>query len=112
MALESDILDLMLDTVTIEQVQSVDSYGKPTYAKPTVYRCRIENAAKLIRNAAGEVTQVVAEVILGSSDAIDPRSRVTMPDGGTPIVLGTSTNRDDRGAYYTVLYLGYEPRMV
>lgn len=109
-------------SVTLEQWTGQDGYGAPTYASSVAVDAIIDLTRKTRPTASGQLVTVVATVTClesispngasGRQEPIDPRDRITLPNGATgPIVnvpdavLDPLTNRP----FFNVIYLGENP---
>jgi len=84
-------------TITHEAWIGQDRFGKPTYATATNPRCVISNKLRTIVSTSGQLITTVSTLTfttlpaangaLGRREPIDPRDRITLPDGFSgPIV--------------------------
>lgn len=105
---------LMRQTVTVEPRTGQDRYNNPTYGAASTYRCRIVGKRRLVVNALGQTVVSEQTVYLGTANAVEPTSRVTLSTGDTgsteagalqPSILATGRYPDERGAHNSVLYL-------
>jgi hypothetical protein len=85
--------------VTWEAWTSQGFKGTPTYASPVILKAIIDQTRKRRFNAEGQLVTVVASLTIlepvtpngaaGRDEPIDPRDRITLPDGTTgPILTG------------------------
>lgn len=87
----------LLDGVTHEAWTGQDGYGKPTYATGLPYEAFVEYRRELDRVVgAEEIIQLASVMILepipdtvatGRQNPLDPRDRITLPDGRTGPIL-------------------------
>ena len=107
MAIETDFLELMGDTVTIYSTASVDKYGKRTTSGTgTKYNCRVQAQSETLRDTEGRTIDVVANVYVYGMATVANGDRVLLPDGSTPVVVMVNNNNDQVGNYYTSIKLG------
>lgn len=104
--IEGLYLDMMPSTVQVAAWTAYDSYGRPSYAADVAYRARIVDKRRLLRDNAGVQRLAVATIYLFSANRIDPRSRITLPDGTQPTILAAESFPDQDGDHHTVLYVG------
>ena len=102
--MESDLLELLIQTVTIEHVTGRDGYGKPTYGSATVYPARVVGKVRMVRGADGVERVSSATVYLNTTDTLTT-DRVTLPGGAKPLILSLGTVPDDKGTHHQVLYV-------
>jgi hypothetical protein len=101
--MESDLLELLTQTITIESVASRDGYGKPAYGPARTYRARVVGKIRMVRDANGEERVSSATVHVDATDIV-PTDRITLPDGSQPLVLSVGSYPDERGAHHQVIY--------
>ena len=85
--MESELLELMSDTITIEPPSgSYSDRGQPTYGAAVTYPCHIEpaNGEEMIRSASGEERKAAWRIYVGTTTTISPESRLTLPAGFDP----------------------------
>lgn len=87
---------LLQHQVTIEPFLGTTGYGEDEYGPPVTVACFVDAKRRLVRNAEG--SEVVSETtIYGPLGTVaHARSRVTLPDGRTPIVIN-ALDRDGGG---------------
>lgn len=116
MSFESELADLMPDTVTYEPVAvdgsgnpTLDGYGKRTFQASKSVQCRIEQFAKLVTAQDGrEVvsnTRVYTRPLAVDGSAIFPRNedRFTLPAGyrpSQPPVISVGRANDEAGLHH------------
>lgn len=87
---ESEFDDFMPDTVTYEPYGSEDAYGAKVYGTAKTVKARVEQLARLVRDANGrEVvsnTRVILKPVATDGSAFTPtvKDRLTLPAGYTP----------------------------
>lgn len=107
MALESQFLSMMPDTVTVYPKSALDNYGKRSWsATGTSYNCRIQATSGLMRDAEGREVVVTATIYLYGAPTLTTDHKVVLPDGSTPVIVAVNTNNDDTGAHHTVIKVG------
>lgn len=105
-------------TVTHEAWTGVDGYGKPTFSRARCVRAIVEQRQRAMRSRSGEVIFTRASVLIleplapngarGRVEPIDPRDRVTLPDGTTgPIVdVNGLVDPSTDAPYYAEVWIG------
>jgi len=87
--------------VVIEPYTGSDSFGAPVYGPGASYPARVVGEVKMVRSPTGEeVVSSTKVTIPGPPDgpeAVDPRSRITLPDGSTPPILAAPSYPDEYG---------------
>lgn len=107
MTLEAAFLDMMTQTVTVYDKDSVDAYGKVSHdATGTVWRCRI---MERLNRQTTEDTRYEFEggtIIFYGSPTITTDSKILLPDGTTPIITGVNRHLDEDGSHHTTVTFG------
>lgn len=86
-------------TITWEAWISQDEYGTPSYATAVALRAIVDLTRKRRFNGDGQLITVVASITIlqpvtsngaaGRREPVDPRDKITLPDGSTgPILAG------------------------
>lgn len=83
--------------VTFEAWTGLDGYGKPTFAVAKTLTAVVERQQRLIRTNTGQDLMSRMRVLVldppkahgatGRTEPIDPRDRLTLPDGTTGLIL-------------------------
>lgn len=106
--IEQDLLDLMLDEITIEHTAK-DSSGNPitdvynnfTYQDPVTVKCQIVFKNEQVLDSSGREIVSRVHIILGNPDLpVSVNDRITLPDGSHPAILGLQAAKDDVGPYW------------
>jgi hypothetical protein len=101
-----DWLDLMPDTVTVAPWQARDTVGVAQYGPPVPYRARVNNKSQMVRVASGELVAARGVAWLATTDDIDVRSKITLPDGSTPVILVSNVTPDENGPLFVKVGFG------
>lgn len=95
------LLALLQQRVTIEPYTEADPFGAPGYGPPVEYPARVVGEMRMVRTPDGEeVVSSTKVTIPGPPDgpeAVDPRSRITLPDGSQPPILAAPGYPDETG---------------
>jgi hypothetical protein len=106
-AIESEFLSMMVDTVTVYPQSSTDAYGKRTFsASGTTYNARIQADSRLTRDDQGREVAVIGVVYLYGAPALTTNHRIVLPDGTSPIIVAVDVVGDEAGDHHTVVTLG------
>jgi hypothetical protein len=84
MSLDSALLELMTDTVTIEPFVSMTGNQAHTYGSAVTYQAQVLPFSTRIINQQGREVESTASVIIPGRIAVDHRSRITLPSGFSP----------------------------
>jgi hypothetical protein len=108
--MESDFLELMTATVTIEPFLSEDEYTEPTFSPGYTVAARIEQTNREFRMPHGEV--LTAQTVVypyNPPQWITSKDRITLPDGSQPPCLGVTLEYDEIGFHHFEVFLGVVP---
>lgn len=123
-AVANDITADLQDTITIEQwtANATDGYPGKSYDSSISVSAIIEQGPRPFRTREGEVIQAAAVINIlqpiaangatGRVEPIDPRDRITLPDGyaDTPIMGASGLVDPSTGRpYYYQIALGVKP---
>lgn len=103
MAFDTAFLDLMPHSVTIESWLKDDAYGKPKFGYAVSRQCRVVAKPQVIRDKDGRERVSRARVFMGGAFGIDPKDRITLPDGTQPPILQVQKFPDEDGAHHEVV---------
>jgi hypothetical protein len=107
MTIETLLSELMVQSITIANASSLDSYGKHSYAAPTtVTNCRVQTGAHKVTDVDGQEIVASGKVYIASSPTVTPSSKITLPDGSVPRVLVVDRFSDERGSHHTCIHYG------
>jgi hypothetical protein len=108
MAVPSDFLEMMLQTVTVAAQTGLDNYGKPSFsASPTSYRCRIIWQERIRRDNQGrELVEAGRAILTQAAASVLPTHKLTLPDGSTPKIVSVATIQDENGDHHSVISFG------
>lgn len=84
MTLDSTMLTLLEDTVTIEPFSSLSSSQAATYGASVSYAAQVLPWSERGIDAQGKEWKSAAKVIIPERVAVDIRSRITLPAGFSP----------------------------
>lgn len=103
-----DFLDMLRSIIKVEPYLSSDQYGGPVFGPAVPYRCHVSNVTGYIRGPNGELIATKGKVwIACASSAINPKSRITLPGGGQPLILAVNGAQDETATdLYTRLDFG------
>lgn len=84
MAMDSTMLSLMEDSITIEPYTSSDQKQAPVYGAAVTYQAQVLPWAERVIGPGGREVRSTARVIIPDRVAVDIRSRITLPTGFSP----------------------------
>lgn len=99
---------LLPDSVTIEPYTSSDGYGAAQFGSGVTYRARIEWGPKDVKNTQGEEVVSNARIFIATANAIDTRSRITLPAGRGPVnppIMMVRAVTAGREIHHTCIYV-------
>ena len=108
--MESELVELLGQTLTVYPYQSFNQYGEATFSTSgTTYAARIEEKPTMVINQFGEETIASHTVYVNSTAGIDLTSRVVLPDGSEPNLIRSDIQPDvDGTVHHVVLFFGAE----
>ena len=108
MALDSELLALMVDTVTIAPLNARGGDGIVVYGPPVTYRARVESTnRKVMTNWLGDIAEervATGRTYLPESPVVTERDRITLPDGRQPRILAVEHQSDERGPHHQIVW--------
>lgn len=105
MPIEPDLIELMLDEVTLEPWTGKDRYANPVFGSPRTAKCRIEHNTRRIISVEGHEKVSSAQVTLADPTLpISTKDRLTLPDGSQPAILKIAAAKDEVGPYYLQVF--------
>jgi hypothetical protein len=107
-AIESQYRELFSESVTLLPKASMDKYGRRSYSgSGQVVPAHLVAETKLTHTPDGrEVVETGKVYLYGSFANVDSDYLIVLPDGSSPIIIGTDTPHDQIGAHHTVIRLG------
>lgn len=104
--------------VTLEAWTGNDGVGGSTFASAVTFPALVERKQKMIRTSTGEQALSTHSVLFigpvddngadGRQEPIDPRDKITLPDGTTGKIVGVETVVDPAtgAGYYQQVWMG------
>jgi hypothetical protein len=84
MSFDTELEELMFDTVTIEAFTGTDTNQASTFATGVSYKAQVIPSTTRIISQSGREVESTASVIIPERLSIDHRSRITLPSGFVP----------------------------
>lgn len=115
MGFETEFLEMMPLTMTVETFEAVDAYDSPVFGAANTWQCRIEQDSREFRNTDGVVAVADAVIftpptsLTSPAAVIGPKDRVTLPDGAVPLIQGVIREYDDEGFHHYEVYVSMSP---
>lgn len=108
MAIEPEYRELFSEQVTLLPKVSMDKYGRRTHASAgSVIPAHLVSEVRLTRTSDGrEVVETGKVFLYGAFENIDTDYLIILPDGSSPVIIGTETPYDEIGAHHTVVSVG------
>lgn len=103
--LEQDLIDLMLDEITLEPKTGVDKFNNFTYGPPMgeggVVKCQLVRMNRRVLSIEGrEVISTVQCILADPTLSVSTNDRLTLPDGTRPAIIRVNEVKDDVGPYF------------
>lgn len=108
--MDAGLLDLLVDTITIEPWASQSAAGEATFGTAVSYSALVEYDTRKVETVGtidgrgGAVFLSKATVHLDGRPTIDLRDRITLPDGSTPQIIAVRSYSDQSGGYTTEVH--------
>lgn len=107
MTIEAAFLEMMPSTVTVYPQSSKTAYGAQTWsASGTGVRCRIQQTGVMSHDQNGRQIIEDGRIIFYGTPTIDLNSKISLPDGTTPVILSVVVHNDEDGANHTTVTYG------
>lgn len=102
--LDPELIELMLDEVTIEPKTGVDKFNNFSYGPAVIVDCQITRVNRRALDRAGrELISTVQVILADPTLAVTADDRLTLPDGSRPAIIEVLSAKDDEGDYYLEL---------
>jgi len=100
--LEREFVLTSTQSITLEPLSTVSSYGAPSYSTSAqTLTAYIEPGARLVKNAQGMEEVATAMIyVMSSSASIGLQDRITLFDGRKPKLLAVDVLNDERGQHH------------
>lgn len=108
MSLQDQLLWLAADSLTLEPLSTMTSYGAPQFSTTSQsLKCYVEANRRLVTNAEGvEEVSAATMYVMSSSASIGTQDRVTVPNGDQPRLLRVDVLKDADGQHHLELLIG------
>lgn len=99
------LLTLLNQTITLAPATGLDGYGKATYGTAVSVPALVEQRLKMIRDAQGREVVSSTQAFVDGTTVVTTESKITLPDGSTPVILAVASMPDVDGTIYSkVIY--------
>lgn len=106
MGFETDFLELMKQTLTVEASTGLNKYGRPGgYGAATSVKCRVREGTEVVRDFNGEETISDVQAWCQGDVTAAETSRYTLPDGSTPPLVAVQKFPDESGSVHNTVLL-------
>jgi len=107
MTIDAELLEIMVDTITLASVSALDAYGKRTWASATtITNCRVQTGDHKVIDSAGAEAVASGKVYVPGNPTVTLYSKVTLPDGSQPPIIAIDRVGDQVGSNHLVLHYG------
>jgi hypothetical protein len=101
MAIDKELVELMVDSVTIYPYSAVDSYGKRSRGSGVTFKCRLIYDTQLNKNGDGRDVLDSGRIITADDvSTVTVDSKLLLPDGKNSPITNVSTITDETGVYH------------
>jgi hypothetical protein len=94
---DSALVALLNQSVTIATATMTNVYGEETFGAAATVAARVEPRIENVTTQDGEVEPSRAFVYMNGNVNVTTTSKVTLPDGSTPIILAVEKHTDEAG---------------
>ena len=103
--MDKSLLLLLNQLVAISPATGLDGNGMETYGTSANVKCIIFQKQQLVVNAQGDSVVSTSQIFVDGDTAVTTSSKITLPDGSSPLILAVSTFPDEFGkADHKVIY--------
>ena len=110
MSLDTALLELMTQTITIAPYTGQDAYAAPQFGAPASYSCRVSLGNEYVRSHDGREVVAKGKVYVAMSTIPSVQDRVVLPSDYLdeyPPILTVEPEIDETGVVnHVVLFLG------
>jgi hypothetical protein len=96
---------LMFQSVTIEPYVSDDVHGQAVYDTGVLYKSRVTYRPRKVVDFRGEDIVSSVQVRFADQIVVDPRSRITLPNGSQPVILSIVRSPCDQPNHYHTMVM-------
>ena len=87
-------------TCTVAARASLSGYGVPSFSAASTYKCRWVAKRDSVADSQGQTVAQRGILWVMSTAAIDPTSKVTLPDGTAPPIIAVDLFSDEDGTFH------------
>jgi len=103
--MDDALLSMLNQTVKIAPLSSIDVNGKSIYGDDVNIPARVEYKTTRVLSGTGEDVISSTQTYVNGDVTVTTTSRITLPDGSTPLILKIDQHPDEDGnIYYKVIY--------
>jgi hypothetical protein len=95
--MDKAVLLILNQSVTITAATGLDGNGMETYGTGVVVKAIVFHKQRLVIGPQGDSVVSTAQVYVDGPTAVTTSSKITLPDGTTPLILAVSTYPDQNG---------------
>jgi hypothetical protein len=102
---DKSLLLLLNQSITLAPSTGLDGYGIETFGSAVTVKAIIFQKQKLVLNAQGDSVVSTAQTFVDGTTTVTTNSKITLPDGTTPIIFAVSSFPNELGAIdYKIIY--------
>lgn len=103
--MDASLLLLLNQLITIESTSGMDAYGQSTYGTGVSVKARVEGRNRVVVDAQGNNAVSSTTIYVDGPTVVTTSSRITLPDGTTPLILAIASMPDIDGTpHHKVIY--------
>lgn len=107
MVIDSRVLELMPDTITLFANTGIDKYGRPSWSGGgTTYRCRLVAEDRLTRTEQGDDVLITGRAIIYGPATVTTDYKLRLSDGTEPVIIAVDDLKDETGEHHSVVTFG------
>ena len=95
--MDASLLLLLKQTITIEPASGMDAYGQSSYGTGVSVPARVEGRNRVVVDAQGNNAVSSTTIYVDGPTVVTTSSRITLPDGTTPLILSIESMPDIDG---------------
>lgn len=107
MAVDPELLELYVDSITIEPSPTISKSAQNAYGAAVTHAAKIEGKRRLVKDANGRERLSTVTVYLTDVVTVDVNDRITLPAvwvPRSPQIMAIERLGDETGGHHSVIY--------